>query len=206
MLLLRRLSLPLFLLVSAARSQAVLDLTPTLVEYSSEGFTYQRLDFKDGDRRASFNLPMGWSFRSGGDGLRLAPREKSFVEAVIQARPAVWPQPWDDAAMKTFEQQALSGVPPGSQAIELVRREPNPVGINQSLSFGVVVAYQTLGHTFLRSVTFIQTPDTQLTLRFTAPKAEFGELHQTFRSSIASWHWVDTKPVQSGATTSPGQD
>ena len=69
---------------------------------------------------------------------------------------------------------------------------------NPSVQF--VISYVTLGQTFQRSVIFINTPDTQLVFRLTAPKADFNALDDVFRRSISSWQWTETKPGQ----TAPG--
>lgn len=186
--------------ISLSGAHAAIDFTPVVREYTSQGFNYVQLAFKTDVGLILYNPPLNWTYRGSSDRLQLAPPDNPFAEAVIQAGPVAVPAALDEAALNSLEQQALQQVPPNSQSVEVVKREQNPVLLNESQSFEVVIAYQTLGYTFQRSVIFVLTPDTQLIFQFAAPKDRFDALHASFRRSITSWQWNETKPAAAAPT------
>lgn len=175
-------------------SLAAIDFTPAVKEFTTEGMTYHRVTLKNGDGAITFILPYNWTVRGGGGRLQLTPPRSNFVEATVDGTPLDRPAPFDEASVKALEEQVVTGTPPGSQKVTVISRQENPVLMNQSLSYELVISYQALGQTFYRSVLFVRTPDTQLVYRFSAPKADFARLNQQFRQSITSWEWVDAKP------------
>lgn len=198
-----KISAALFVLaLTIHQAGAEIDFTPTEREYSAEGFTYRQVTLKDGDGRVAFTPPQRWVVRGDKNRMQLTSPEKSFVEATIQAVPLSAPQRFDEAALKTFEEQALQAAPAGSQSVQIVKREENPVVMGQNLSFGVVISYQALGQTFQRSIVVVNCPDTQLILRFTAPKADYDTFNSDFRRSIGSWEWINGPTAASTAVAS----
>ena len=195
----RKLAAFLFLAVLVSSADSAIDLTPATKEYTREGFVYTQVTFKADKGTVIFNPPQGWTISGGKDRAQLTPQGKRFAEASIQATPSIAPQLFEEAALKTLEQKVLAEVPTGSQSIMVVKREQNPVMIGQNPSFEFVVSYQALGQLFLRSVIFVATPDTQLTFRVSAPKADFEALSTSFRRSISSWHLVEAKSASASA-------
>jgi hypothetical protein len=188
----------LFLSLLAAvscRAGSEIDLTPAVREYTSQGFVYRQVKLSFPAQDILFVAPQGWSVRGAKDRLQLQPANKGFVEASVTATPSDAAQMFDEPTKKSLEQQVLADVPPGSQAVQLVRKEENPVAMGTYRSFELVISYATLGRTFYRSVIFVQGIDNRLTFRFTAPKQDFAALNSTFRSSINSWQWVDKSPA-----------
>lgn len=173
---------------------AEIDFTPTETEYSAEGFTFRQVTLKAGDGKVTFTPPHHWVVRGDTDRMQLTSPDKSFIEATIQAVPLSAPQQFDEAAVKAFEEQVLRAAPPGSQSVQIVKREENPVVMGGNLSFGVVISYQALGQTFQRSMVVVNCPNTQLILRFTAPKADYDTFNSDFRRSLSSWEWI-SKPA-----------
>ncbi len=91
--------------------------------------------------------------------------------------------------MLALVQQVLAAVPPASQAVELVRRTENPFLVRGNPTYEVVISCKALGETFVRSVIFGTTANTQLIVTFTARKDDFDALNDVFRRSIdSSWH------------------
>jgi hypothetical protein len=195
-----RLYILLFLALSIHAARAAIDFTPTVKEYSAEGFTYRQLTFKNDEGGATLNPPQKWLIRGGKDQLQLSPPDKSFVEMTIQTRPLPAPQSFDEASVKAFEQLATREIPPGSQSIQLLKREENPVALDKDLSLEFVISYQVLGQTFQRSVIFVNSADQQLIFRFTAPKADFVALKGEFLRSINSWQWIKWSATSAGGT------
>jgi hypothetical protein len=195
----------LFLLALSAASQtaatAAIDLTPTPAEYTAEGITIQQIIFTDGKRRVSYEPPRQWTYRGDASRLQFTPPEQSFAEGVIQTAPAMGAKAFDEATVKALEAQVMNTLPPGSHGVTVISRQSNPVILNQNMSYEFVVAYQTLGQTFHRSVIFVNCPDTQLVFRFTAPKAVFDNLNNAFRRSIYSWQWSEPGATAAGPVT-----
>ena len=178
----------LVVVTTAHTGHAALDLTATSEEYAGEGIIYKRLLFKDDERTVQMELPHGWTYRGGGAArLTLIPPGKGFGEAVMEVQPLPASSAFDDVAVKALEQQALSTVPPASEAIHVVQTNQAPNGPGGRESFEVVVSYKALSYTFLRSTVFVNFPDCRLVLRMTAPEAEFQALNQTFRRTVQSW-------------------
>jgi hypothetical protein len=178
-----------FLLLAASlhSAGAAIDLTPQIKEYTRDGFVYRQVTFKDDEKSISFMPPQGWTISGAKDRVKLVPPEKKYAEAAIQATPLSIPQPFDEATAKVIAQQVVNDAPPGSQSVQLLKQEENPVMIGSYLSFGVLISYNALGQTFQRSVIFVQTPNTQLIFRLSALKADFEPLNQSFRRSLSSW-------------------
>jgi hypothetical protein len=193
----------LLLLLFAATSANALDLTPAVSEYVAEGITFRQLTFKDGKRQLIYEPPRQWSCRGSGNSLQLTPAKTDRADAVIQAVELKGPQQLDNKAIEALREQFLKSVPPGSQSVTLVAEEQNPVSLENGASYAVTVAYQALGETFLRSVVFVNLPETQLTFRLTARKADFETIQKQFRSSILSWHWVDRPSAATLAQDQP---
>jgi len=191
------LSLVLVAATICSISAAEIDLTPSVREYSSQGFVYRQVILKQANQEIRFVLPQGWNVRGGKDRLQLQPPDKNFTEATVTANPLAAPKPFNEPTIKALEQQVLSEAPPGSQKVEVVRREENPVLMGTNSSLEIVISYAALGQTFERSLLFVHTPDTQLVFRFTAPKQYFPMLNEMFRRSIQSWQWV--APAINGA-------
>ena len=190
-------------LATAAGARAGIDFTPTVNRYMSEGAEYSSVSFKDDPRGVSITLPRLWTCRGDASRLQLTPPEQNFAEGVIQAVPTKGLLRFDEATVKAFEQQVLGTLPVGSQGATVVSQQENPVIIDGNLSYEFVVAYQTLGKSFQRSVIFVNCPGQQLIFRFSAPKAGFDNLSRSFRQSLYSWQWIE--PSKSTAVAQSNQ-
>lgn len=200
----RRLLL-LSLLAFSYTAPAAIDLTPTKSEYVAEGLTFHRLSFKDGTRRIIFEPPQQWSYRGTGVALQLTPSNVARADAVIQSVDVKASEKLDEKALAGFREQFLAGLPAGSQGGEIIKEEFNPVQVERASTYAITGQYKTIGEVFVRSVVFVNLPETRLTFRLTARKADFDQLDRAFRGSILSWHWIDpetgTKLAQKDATS-----
>jgi hypothetical protein len=183
------------LVAFAVSARAGIDLTPTPSEYTAEGITFKQLSFKDGKWRVSYEPPRLWSYRGDGTSLQLSPPNSARADASIQVADLVKPQAFDEKLFSVLKEQSFRAVPPGAQNITLLNEELNPVRLERGDVYAVTISYQALGETFLRSAIYVNLPDTQLTFRLTARKADFEPLQRAFRSSILSWHWVENDSV-----------
>lgn len=198
----RRGLIALSLVLTLRSATAGVDLTPRVEDYTSQGIVYRKVNLKTDTGSVTFVPPRSWIIRGGKDRLQMEIPNKQFAEATITAAPLAAPAALDEAAIQALEQQALSAAPPSSSAVEMVRREENPVmGRNASVEF--TISYVTLGHTFHRSVIFLYLPDTQLVFQVAAPKEDFDIIHEAFRRSINSWQWIEKKRSDSGTVSTP---
>lgn len=184
-----RVLLFLILAGSVATAPAAIDLTAVPRETTCEGFTFQELLFKDGPRQIIYQIPNKWTYRLGAGEVRLAPPDLPHAEAVIRAVALPAPRRLDEDAVATARNELLSKLPPGSQMIAVGGEEPNAVPLSGNPTYQVVVTYQVMGETFLRSCLFSNVGDTQLSFRFTARKRDYEKVYPAFRSSILSWQW-----------------
>ena len=183
------------LVLISASAKGAIDFTPTVTPYFSEGAEYANVTFKDDKRGISITLPRLWSCRGDSSHLKFTPPGSNFAEGVVQSVAAKGLIRFDEATIKSLEQQVLATLPPGSQGGVIVNQQENPVILYQNLSYEFIVSYVTLGQTFQRSIIVVSCPDQQLIFKFTAPKAVFGILNGAFRQSIYSWQWIE--PVAS---------
>ena len=168
-----------------ATVSATLDLTATPEEYVSSGIIYKRLVFKDGSRRVEMEFPQGWTFRVIDSGrLELSQPEKRFAAAVIQTKPKE-SSIADEAAVKALAQEALAGVPPGSQAATVEQTRLEPDGTESE----VILSYKNLGYTFRRSIRLVDRPECRLLVQVSAQEAEFPALNANLRRVIQSLSW-----------------
>ena len=186
----------LFLLALGASNSASaqIDFTPTTREYTAGGFIHRELTFKADKGTVTLAPPARWNVRGEKDRLHLSPPDKDFVEVSIQSLFSSIPLTFDEANLAALEQQVLREMPPAAQSVQISSRAANTIVMGSNQSFEFVVAYQTLGHLFQKSVIFVNGP-TPLLVRFTAPKAEYGRFDSEFRQSLLSWQFVQPSPT-----------
>lgn len=182
---------PLFLFsfVSIATLPAALDLTPVEGVRVLNGIKFERLSFNDNGRAVTYERPRGWSYRVDGGRVILVPPNLIQAEAAIEQAQAEAGQIFNEETMKRLQEQAMQSVPGGSQKVELVSAEKNPLLINGHETFEVTVSYQVGGTPFRRSILFLNLPETQLRFRLSAREQDFEKIHRAFRGSIFSWQW-----------------
>ena len=190
----RRILSPLLFSLALSSADAAIDFAPLIEEYAHAGFQYRKVILKEDKGTITYTPPQGWTVRGAGDRLQLTPPETAFAEASILATPLSGVQAFDEATVKALEQQVLTSVPPGSDSVQVVQRQDNPVAMGSNPSGEILISYTLFGHTLQRSVIFVNTADTRLVFRFTALKADFKPLYESFRRSIASWDHVESKP------------
>jgi hypothetical protein len=181
----------------AFAARAALDLTPEVSEYTAEGTKFQQLSFHEDKQRIEYEPPQGWSFDGGAAEIRLKPPKKNFAEATISTSSLNKPQPLDENVRAALKEKFLASVPAGSQFVKLEQEIESPIRLNDSPTLEIIVSYQLMGEKFFRSALFANVRDNQMTFRCSARKDDFERVHQEFRSSLLSWHWVE--PAQQAA-------
>ena len=196
----RRLLLLLLTGLTIPSIQAAIDFAPSIEEYSHAGFNYRKVTFKEDNGIVTYTPPQGWTIRGGGNAVQLTPPDKAFVDGVILATPLRGAQSFDEPTVAALEQQVLAAAPPGSQSLQVVRRQESPVALGSNPSFEIAISYTVLGRSFERSVVFVNTADTQLVFRFSAPREDFAALNARFRQSIGTWEYIEAKTAAATAT------
>lgn len=182
----------LIALAGTSTATAQIDLTPTANEYTAEGITFRQLSFKDGKRKVVYEPPRQWSYRGGGASLQLTPPNANRADAVIQVTELSKPQDLDEKSIATLREEFIRSLPPGSNGITMTSEECNPVSLENGTSYSFTVRYQVIGEKFSRTVVFVNLPKMQLTFKLTGRETDFERMQKQFRSSILSWHWVET--------------
>lgn len=185
---------PFLLCAFLGQAYAGIDLTPLSKEYVEEGITYRQVSFKNGDGSATFFPPQGWTVRGQANRLQLSP-DKNLVEGVVEVMPMPAPKPLDEAAMAAFKEKILATLPGGSTAVTTVFEAQNTIMPGGNPSFEVMVSYQLWSKTFQRSALLVNGPQDRLIFRFTSPKEDFAQFNTTFRRSVASWQWIEPRPI-----------
>lgn len=185
-------------LVCSGSAWAVLELNPMPHEYTAHGIIYRQLKFKDDKQTVAMDLPKGWTYRGSPARLQLVPPpEMRFADGTIEVVPFPPPapgaeppraQPLDPAAMQAVEQQALASVPPGSQFTKVISKDES-ITYTDKPTFTVVISYQMLGETFVRSTRIVNFPDFRFLLRVSAQQRDFEQVSDTFYRSALSFTW-----------------
>jgi len=165
-----------------------IDFTPTTGERVLDGIKFQQLIFHENGRKIIYEQPRAWKYAASASQIAFTPPNMAQAEAVIDQSKLEKPENFDEATMKSLQEQVLASIP-NAQDVTLVSAEKNPLLINRHETFEVTVTYQIGGVEFERSVLFLNLPDTQLRFRVTANKKDFEKVHQAFRGSIFSWQW-----------------
>jgi hypothetical protein len=182
---------PLLLIAVLANSCfGAIDFNPASGERVLDGVKFQQLIFQQGGRKITYEQPRGWKYIGDSSRIAFTPPQVSQAEACIEQSLLSTPANFDEPTIKALQEKVLVSVPAGSQKIELVSAEKNPLIVNQHETFEVIVSYENAGLAFSRSVLFLNLPDTQLRFCVTARKADFEKIHKAFRGSIFSWQWL----------------
>src|SRR5437016_9607965 len=136
-----------FLFVAATTGVAAtpIEFSATLQNFTGEGIVYQRLIFKEADRSIYYQPPSQWRCSLTDNRLRLEPGDKLFADAEISSVPLETPAASDESALEALVQKTLSTVPPASQQPAIVRRNLNPVLVDNNPSFEAVISFKTFG-------------------------------------------------------------
>jgi hypothetical protein len=183
------LALLLSFVLTSVLSGAV-DLTPTETSREQDGIVFSGLVFHQDGRKITYEPPTGWQYAGAGNQIKFTPPNLAQAQATIEFSPLPAPQNFDDATVKTLQDQAVRSVPNGSLNVAIAAEEKNGWAPNDHQSYEVTVSYEAYGHAFVASTLFLNLPDTQLRFRVVANKADFEKVHKLFRGSLYSWQWL----------------
>lgn len=171
----------------SATLRADLNLTPKLTEYEGDGVKFTKLVFDDGSKHPSYRPPTGWDYSGGGKQLSLRPKAKPQAEATISVAKVDKALPFDEAGTKSYADEILLAVPPGSTDASVVSTQVNPLRMDGKDTLLIVIKYKSYAQWFERSVVIVNRPTEQVRFQFTAREADFKDLQQAFQRSLYSW-------------------
>jgi hypothetical protein len=171
----------------AGSAQAELLLTPQISEYELDGVKFHRLAFSDGGKVVTYQSPRGWEYSGSGTRLTLRPPKKAQAEATITRIPLPKPGSFDEESLKKLVEEAVAQVPRGSENINVVSQEKNPLMIQGKETFLVTLSYTAYGQQYGRSILFLNRGNEQIRSQLTCREADFKELQQAFLASQYTW-------------------
>ncbi|HEY2713297.1 MAG TPA: hypothetical protein VGI60_12340 [Chthoniobacterales bacterium] len=185
----KRICLTLVWLSLLNNALAGFDFTPTPAERTLEGVVFKQVIFHQDDHAVAYEPPRGWTCIGDKSKMTLVPPNLSLVQCTIDQVPLPAPQSFDAVTTKQLQQQVIASMPSGSENIQLVSEEQNPVRINQQESYAVTMSYRFYGQDYETSVLFANLGNTQLHFRTVALKKDFEAVRRAFRASLFTLSW-----------------
>jgi len=171
---------------------AEINLTPTYAVRELDGCKFPQLEFRDTNRKITYELPKGWTCMLR-DKFTLAlvpPATKDMVSARIKFIPTPGPLVLDELQLKHFKETASQLLPPESIISGEPTITPDPLLMNGHHTCEIDILFGLHSHRLRMSVLFVDLGDSQLRFNLIARPADFEELHKAFQDSWYSWQWV----------------
>ena len=148
---------------------------------------YKRLAFSDGATTVTYQSPRGWDYSGSSTQMTLRPPNKPQAEATITRVPLPQPGSFDDDSLKKLVSEAIALFPKGSENINVVSQEKNPLMIQGKETFLITVNYTLFGQKYARSILLLNRGKEQMRSQLTCREADFNELHRAFLRSQYTW-------------------
>jgi len=185
----KRICLTLIWLALLKSAFAGFDFTSTPAERTLEGVVFKQVIFHQDGHAVAYEPPRGWICAGEPAKMTLVPPNLSLVQCTIEQVSLAAPQVFDAVTTKQLQQQVIASLPSGSENVQLVSEEQNPVRINQQESYAVSMSYQFYGQDYETSVLFANLGNTQLHFRTVALKKDFEQVQRAFRASLFTLSW-----------------
>jgi hypothetical protein len=170
-----------------ASARAELQLAPKVVEYKADGVTLKHLEFSDAGKTVTYQSPRGWDYAGNTNQLTLRPPNKTQVEATITRVPLLQPGSFDEESLKKLVSEAVMLVPRGSENLNVVSQERNPLLIQGKETFLIVFSYTHYGQKYRRSILYLNRGNEQIRSQLTCREDDFDQLQLAFFRSQFSW-------------------
>lgn len=168
-------------------AKADLFLSPTVSEYQLDGVKFKQLAFPDGTLVVTYQSPRGWEYTGSATKLTLRPPNKTQAEATITKIPLPKPGSFDEESLKKLVEEAVAQVSKGSENINVVSQEKNPLMIQRKETFLITLNYTSYGQKYSRSILFLNRGNEQIRSQLTCREADFPELQRAFFASQFTW-------------------
>jgi hypothetical protein len=179
-------------------ARAEINLTPVSSVRELEGCKFPQLEFRDGGKKITYELPRGWTYLSRDrHTLALVPPNKDLVSAKIKFIPAAGTLVLDEAQLKRLKDTAPQLLPPESKIMTEPTITPNPLLLNAHPTCEIDILFALNSQRLRMSVLFVDLGDSQLRFTLISRPGDFEALHKAFQESWYSWQWLDN-PTGSG--------
>ena len=176
--------------VSVVRAE--INLTPTYSVRVLDGCKFPQLEFRDGPKKITYELPKGWSCMPHDEHtLSLTPPGKDLVSVKIKSMPAQAPLVLDDVQLNHFKETAAQLLPPDSKMMSEPTITSNPLLLNAHPTCEIEILFGLHGQRLRMSVLFVDLGESQLRFSLISRPGDFEELHKAFRESWYSWQWLE---------------
>lgn len=177
------------LLATTLAATPEFDLNPSVGFRELEGFQFEVLTFRQGDRSVTYEAPYGWGMRSGESSLVFVPEGIGQAEMVWRAvSNEDLPQP-DSEAIDFYQNQAEALLPPGVEELQHTAAVEQPIRIEDFPAMAIESTYQALGRNFQATALFINAGPDQLRILVVAPEEDFPEVYDAALKSLFSMAW-----------------
>jgi hypothetical protein len=171
---------------------ADINLTPQPTVRELEGCKFPQLEFRDGTRKLTYELPKGWTYLPrDSQTLALIPPHKDSVSAKIKFIPTAGTLTLDEEQLRRLKETAPQLLPTESRIMLEPVITPNPLLFNDHPTCEIDVVFELYSHKLRMSVLFVDLGDSQLRFSLIARPPDFEELHKAFRESWYSWQWLN---------------
>lgn len=171
---------------------ADINLTPLHSVRELEGCKFPQVEFRDGGKRITYQLPAGWRcmprdrFTAA-----LVPPNDVMVSAKIKFIPTPGPLVLDDVQLNHFKETAPQLLPAESKMMTEPIITPNPVLLNTHATCEVDILFALHSQRLRMSILFVDLGDSQLRFSLIARASDFEALHKAFQESWYTWQWVE---------------
>jgi hypothetical protein len=178
-------------------SHAEINLTPIRSIREFEGCRFPQLEFRDGDKKITYEAPRGWeAFARDSSTVALVPPNKAMVSAKIKYMPTPGRLTLDEAQLKYLQDTASQLLPEESRLMADPVITPKPLLLNDHPTCEVELQFVLHAQRLRMCVLFVDLGETQLRFSLISRAGDYEELHKAFHASWFSWQWVE--PAASG--------
>lgn len=179
-------------------ARAEINLTPEPSVRELDGCKFPQLEFRDGAKKITYELPRGWTYLArDNQTLTLVPPSKDLVSAKIKFIPTPGTLVLDEAQLKRLKETAPQLLPPEGKILTEPTITPNPLLFNAHPTCEIDVLFALNGQRLRMSILFVDLGDSQLRFNLISRPGDFEDLHKAFQDSWYSWQWLDS-PTGSG--------
>ena len=189
--------LPFVVMMAGAFSAAgaEINLTPSHSVRELAGCKFPQLEFRDGDKKITYELPTGWTcVPLDKYSLAVVPPNNSSVSAKIKFIPIPGVLVLDEMQLQHFKETAAQLVPPEGRIMTEPTVTPNPVLLNAHATCEIDLLFVLRSQRLRMSVLFVDLGDSQLRFSLISRPGDFEELHKAFQQSWFSWQWLEEAP------------
>jgi hypothetical protein len=179
-------------------ARAEINLTPEASVRELDGCKFPQLEFRDGPKKITYELPRGWTYLARDkQTLALVPPNKDLVSAKIKFIPTPGALVLDEAQLKRLKETAPQLLPPEGKILTEPTITPNPLLLNAHPTCEIDILFALNNQRLRMSVLFVDLGDSQLRFSLISRPGDFEALHKAFQESWYTWQWLEN-PTGSG--------